>query len=245
MEESEEEYRFNCTGFHKTLGMSKALGVSCNAYFASLAQELEPVSVNHTLEQLGFITNSSMKQSKCSRVISIGKLKKECSYASFLSQQSYDSIWGLVGQGTSHVNAIDMAMIAGAVANHGEAAVPFLVTGTVSEGGATITDDSVSEVRSLMKEQTADAVSKIWKKATNQYYRSGSRNCVSEITCAKTGTAEISSSKVNKLLLGVSEQYHTAFYIVVEDWVPGDPQPVKISTTLMNRISRDTKRETE
>jgi cell division protein FtsI/penicillin-binding protein 2 len=40
---------------------------------------------------------------------------------------SFKNVWSLVGQGQTLVNAADMAMIAGAVANGGKTAVPYIV----------------------------------------------------------------------------------------------------------------------
>ena len=204
-------------GGHGTHDLVGALGVSCNVYFAQLIRTLNVDAAAQTLRQLGFkvngVSGSSLKN--------VGELDKTVSSTSFIDYKA-NSIWSLIGQGSTQVNVIDMAMIAGAAAGGGNAALPVVIAG-----------EAKGKTKTLYSPETAELLSDYWSRATGQYYREGGKGLSSLIDMAKTGTAEQGNGTVNRLLMGVSREKQTAFMIVVENWQEGDPMPADIANTLM------------
>lgn len=204
-------------GGHGTHDLSGALGVSCNIYFAQMIRTLNVDAAAQTLRRLGFnvngISGSSLK--------SVGKLDKTVSSTSFIDYKA-NSLWSLIGQGSTQVSVIDMAMIAGAAANEGRAALPVVIA-----------EEARGKTKDLYSKETAALLSDYWSRATAQYYRDGGKGLDPSIDMAKTGTAEQGNGTINRLLLGVSREKQTAFMIVVEDWKEGDPMPAAIANVLM------------
>ncbi|MBQ1922782.1 MAG: hypothetical protein II189_03080 [Lachnospiraceae bacterium] len=204
-------------GGHGTHDLVGALGVSCNVYFAQLIRTLNVDQTAQTLRQLGFNVNGVSGNT----LRSVGELDKTVSSTSFIDYKA-NSLWSLIGQGSTQISVIDMAMIAGAAANGGEAALPALTA-----------KEAKGRTKSLYSSQTASLLSNYWSRATEEYYRGGGRGLNSLIDMAKTGTAEQGDGTINRLLLGVSREKQTSFMIVVEDWKEGDPMPADIAGVLM------------
>lgn len=220
--------RVKCAGVHGSTDAWEALGESCNIAFAQLAARLDPGTARQNLEKLGFSLNSEDYGS--TETIS-GLAKSRCT-TEYTGDGSYNSIWGLVGQGKSSVNIMDMARIAGAVANGGQAAEPYLVETVVNARGKTVWDGDRGVQSVLMDADTAQAMDRFWAQAYETYYGKGSRQLSELYSYAKTGTAQLGNGLENKLLLGVSKEYRIAFMIVVEHYKKGDPTPNQIANKL-------------
>ncbi len=200
-------------GGHGTNDIIGALGMSCNVYFGQLIQTLNIDETARILRQLGFHVNGISGE----ELGSVGKLDKTVSSTAFKDYKS-DGLWSLIGQGSTQINVIDMAMIAGAAANDGKAALPVLIKKELK--GAS---------RTLYSSRTASLLSECWGEATKTFYE----GLDPRITMAKTGTAEQGNSRINRLLLGVCPEKSTSFMIVVESWEEGDPMPASIANTLI------------
>ena len=224
--------RVKCAGYHKGTDALEALGQSCNIAYAHIAADLDPITTMENLETLGFSLNAEDYGS----TESISGLTKSRSTTEYLGDGSYNSVWGLVGQGKTSVNLMDMAMIAGAVANEGQAAQPYLVEAVINHRGKAVWKGGQGQMKLLMDPDTAHAMDSFWTDAYDTYYGQGSRGLSEIYSYAKTGTAQLGSGLENKLLLGVSKEYHIAFMIVVESYESGDPTPNQIANALAEQV---------
>lgn len=221
-----------CTeAVHGTVDFTDALGVSCNVYFAGMIQKLNIEEAQATLKQLGFVQDHSVEKNN------LGELSKTVSSTAFTAMD-YSNIWSLIGQGNSQVNVMDMAQIAGAVANGGQTAEPYLVAGFYTEGKENKTTVE-PDIANLFSRNTADILDEYWTAAVNGHYRSGSNTITEKITYAKTGTAQLGGNRRNKLLLGVCKDSNTAFMIVVEDYRKGDPTAISIANVLARGLPEE------
>lgn len=220
--------RVKCSGNHHKTDALEALGQSCNIAYAQIAAQLAPVAARENLQNLGFSLNSE----DYGTLETVSGLRKSRSTIEYEGDGSYNSIWGLVGQGKTSVNLMDMAQIAGAVANGGEAAEPYLVEAVLNRKGRAVWKNDSGNMTALMTPETAQAMEQYWTEAFDTYYGQGSRKLDPVYTYAKTGTAQLGSGLENKLLLGVAKDYHIAFMIVVEHYESGDPTPNQIANKL-------------
>ncbi len=204
--------KINCTGTHGWLDFAGAIGRSCNCYFAQLIEDLNLDQALETLEELGFSVNKEEgKKGALDRLIKAG------STANITNTVSFKNVWGLIGQGHTEVNAVDMAMIAAAVVNGGETATPYIVSSVVNPNREDeVLYQAEPETKKLLEKKTADKTARFWEWAVDRYYYDN-KDLNSRISHAKTGTAEQGDGNVDNLLMGVIESSKTAFYIVVED----------------------------
>ena len=90
-------------------------------------------------------------------------------------------------------------------------------------------------MRELVRDDAAVQTEQVWSDATEAYYRSGSRKLNEKITHGKTGTSEIGEGN-NRLIMGVMEEYDTAFVVIVEGLPAGDPLMIAIANVLADEI---------
>ncbi len=219
----------NCVGAHGKIGFSTAIGKSCNCYFAQLIQSLDLEKALTSLREMGFAVNENEKQNEV-----VDGLNKAVSSVNITNTASFKNIWGLIGQGHTQANPIDMARLAAAVVNGGRAAQPYVVSSVTAHGRREKTvQKAETEMIKLLSKDTAEATAAFWKDGVNAYYytRQGMSH---KIDYAKTGTAEQGDRTEDKLLVGVIESAKTAFYIVVEGGQ--GPTPMQIANTLVELL---------
>ncbi len=215
-----------CAGVHGRLDFASAIGKSCNSYFAQLIAELNLEKALDTLAEMGFSVNGTAAPSE-----TVDGLSKENSSTNVTNTSSFKNIWGLIGQGHTQVNPIDMARIAAAVVNGGEAAQPYVVSAVVNPNkGDKVIYEATPQKVSLLSSKTADKTAEFWKKGVDANYYTY-QGMSDRIDYAKTGTAEQGDGTEDKLLVGVIEASKTAFYIVVENNT-GSPTPMMIANKL-------------
>jgi membrane peptidoglycan carboxypeptidase len=132
---------------------------------------------------------------------------------------------------------MDMAKIAGAVANGGCSAEPKIVNSVKTPQGEMIVEQESAEMVQRFSEETANELDQRWSSMVEDYYRTGDGALDTLISYAKTGTAQKDIGLANKLLLGVSKSCNVAFMVVVEDYSAGDPLPAQIANTMIAVIS--------
>ena len=228
-DEDSGEYGYTCAGnaAHGDVDMTTAIGKSCNGYFASLIQHLDNTRTKEILQKLGFTVNAAAPSVK------LGELDRCTSSVYFSNNRVHNDVWTLIGEQRVTVSVVDMARIAGAVANGGEAADPFVVKAVYDPNTGKNTLSAKTRTERLFSKKTAQKLESVWSEAVETYYRGGANQCDPKITLAKTGTTE---SPGNKLLLGVCEESTTAFMIVVENYQNGDPLPAQIANVLVNYL---------
>ena len=112
-----------CTGAHGYgLTIADAIGLSCNCFIAQLASRFEREETAEIMTHLGFDFNHQEAGERY-----VDSLWRSNGSMTFRSTMAFQDLWGFVGQGDTLAAPIDMAMIAGAIANEGTVAEPYLV----------------------------------------------------------------------------------------------------------------------
>lgn len=246
-----QDFTHTCTGTYKlpsggevtceydhgaSLSMSDAIGHSCNCYFAALIGQLDVEETCEILQSLGFNT----KEEKALED-HIDRLLYRKGYAIFDSNTSFDSVWRLIGQGST-VSLVDMAQIAGAVANDGFAAKPYIIEEIYDPDKDIVTHQAApGAMTELMRSSVADVLSELWHEAVEERYYTRKTPLDNRVTLAKSGTSEhidpvTGEEYNNRLLVGVMEEYDVAFMLMVERLPAGDSLIVTIANTLAQVI---------
>ncbi len=239
-----KNYTYTCDGNHEVvqgaditcgrahsgpLTMSDAIGYSCNCYFASLIEQLDVEKTCDILEDLGINTLGKRKEGK------IDELVYKKGVSKFASNRSSDQIWKLIGPGST-VSLVDMAKMAGAISNGGSCAVPYIVESIYDPNDEVYTYTAPeADIETLVSPKVAEMLKPMWSNAVDNHYNN---RLNPKITLAKTGTSEHTDNKTgdeynNRLLLGVIEEYDTAFMLVVEHLPSGDTKIMDIANTLL------------
>lgn len=199
-----------CPYAHGSLDYTKALGCSCNGYFAKLIRSLDIPKATETLNKLGFAVNEGATKE------AFDKLTKTCSSTTFTNTNDTNEVWSLIGQGYTIVNPMDMAMIAGAVANGGTITEPYFVSDIIEMRRNKSIYSPEIKARTLIDTDVADRFYEEWKKAcaNDPGYKK-----LPMFTVAKTGTAQQSDSNkaVDSTFCGIIEEKNAAFFIVIEN----------------------------
>lgn len=232
-----DAFHFSCGGgdacsniVHGDLDYEAALGYSCNTAFYDLISQFNPEKTREILTGLGFHLEDGVEVER------LGELVKTVSTTRFSDECSSEDVWGLIGQGYSAVNLMDMAEIAGAVANGGSSAEPRLVDCIIPANGEPILMNQELQLLKRFSTNTANSMDRKWSEMVENYYRTGYGALDDCITYAKTGTAQRDNANPNKLLLGVSKDCETAFAVIVEDYASSDPLPAEIANLMIHVI---------
>lgn len=193
-----------CLGEHGTVQAQEALGVSCNVYFAQLANEIGGEALQKKAEAFGFNHPLSFQG------IQVRQSRLDLSQAG-----ANDLGWSGVGQYTDLVNPYHELTLVGAIAADGSYAKPKL-TGSVdllgslkSGSGSTryMSSDQAASLRAMMR-------SNVQNYYGDDFFPAGMQ------VAAKTGTAEVGSDVGDTCwIVGFSTNPDTpyAFVVVVEN----------------------------
>lgn len=204
-----------CSGVHgQLINGETAVGKSCNVFFAQL---IEKLSVNQTYEQLydmGWTVNGLSKDGE--DVFQIGNLPIDRSSLTWTSNNTFVSVWSLIGQCEAMASPLQMVELAGNCATGGNAAVPRLTTHeaiTKSGYGA-----------------YAEAFQRAWSVWTAGFQQCYSSKDYGVCTAAKTGTSDQLAGETHKLLLAVIGDY--SVYIVIENYLQSRVMPYQLLPTI-------------
>ena len=207
----------NCHDYHGKLGLEDALGVSCNCYMAALIhQKMDEDAAKETLARLGILAEGvkPVEDELRGKMDALDYITGNTVLTSF---DNFQSVWGMVGQGKTRANPVYMTLAAAAVANGGSAAQPYIMEGIYECGSKQVYKADATEQISFMDADTAKMVKMAWSLAVKDHYHNDEKPLSEKITLAKTGTAEEDMGINDRLLMGVMEEYTTAFYIVIVD----------------------------
>ncbi|MBQ9967308.1 MAG: hypothetical protein IJO88_01125 [Oscillospiraceae bacterium] len=200
------------------IGIVDMLGKSCNRAFANMAAtDLDMAEAKQDLEKWGIGCGGVSKS------VALGELKRSGSYTNIRSSSDGHTLSAFCGQGDNQISLIDLAQIAGAIANNGKAAEPYLVQSIVNDNDPEkpkVLQEAKVKLKTYASRKAAHTTYDYWKLATDTYYRGLNRNLVPEITAAKTGTAELEQPfyRQNSFLLGILEDSNVAFVVKVENF---------------------------
>ena len=219
-----------CSYAHgEDLSIQDAIGLSCNGFITEMAGKFDVEQACESLHRMGFGTQQQDVQRQY-----IGKLQRSSSSTVFADPEAFADRWGFAGQGLTAVSCVDMAMIAGAIANGGKAAEPYLVQRIVDLDSEKVTGEAETRQRELFSETVAAQADTWWTEACQTYY-----NLPRDVlSYAKTGTAQVGNGTINRALVGVMKEYDTAFFIYLEDVKSGDNRCTKIAAVLADELAK-------
>ncbi len=176
-----EDTTISCAGnkVHGEVNLEKALKVSCNTYFASLVNELDPKALEDTANDLLF--NKSLDFILPYSNSSFGFMEDD---------ETGDFMRTYIGQGKTLVTPLYMAQLFQAIANDGVMLTPHLVDEIQSAGGLTVDDIKTAKIKKIMSADEANVLTEYLKGVTTE---GGTASLLEELpfdVAGKTGSAE-------------------------------------------------------
>ena len=216
------DFVFHCTGQHTfgaeiircfngiahgSVDMHAAMAVSCNGYFAAVAEiiDAEPLiqAANQAMlnSAIPFELNTSASQFPMGSEPSIAEL-----------------IQTAIGQGRTTVTPLNMAVIAAAIANGGIVMEPYLVERVVGAYGGTVSSATPRSVGRIMDAETAALLNDMLIEAVN----TGTgipAGLINIQTAGKTGTAQNETDMEHSWFIGYApaENPQVALAVIIEN----------------------------
>ena len=192
-----DDFSYNCTGsitqeghtipciygeVHGQVDFTTAFAESCNTAFVQMGLDLGADAIQETAEDLLF--NQELPISLDYRKSTIDL--KESEGIPFLMQSS-------IGQGTTLVSPMHMAMIVSAIANGGELMEPYYIDHVENDAGDVVKTTSPSTDKELMSESEAETLKNLMAEVVNS--GTGTQLSGESYSAAgKTGSAEYEGS---------------------------------------------------
>ncbi len=187
------DFSYDCTGsitqeghtipcfdgeVHGQVDFTTAFAQSCNTAFVQMGLDLGAETIQKTAEELLF--NKELPISLDYRKSTIDLKKSEG--IPFLMQSS-------IGQGTTLVSPMHMAMITSAIANEGKLMKPYYIDHVENDGGDVIKTTDPSPYKELMSESEAQTLKSLMEEVVNS--GTGTQLAGESYSAAgKTGSAE-------------------------------------------------------
>ena len=214
-----QEQTFTCTGTraygndkvtcersHGTLTLKEAFARSCNCAFSQIADQLGGELLQRYAEQ--FHITESVSFDGITTVS--GKLEAQ-------GQAKVSVAWSAIGQHKDLINPCRFMTFLGTIANDGVEIQPHLVT-KIQSGIRNSYQAKAQSAGRIMSTKTAQILQEYLRNNVENYY--GDDNFPGLSVCAKSGTAEVGSTKKpNAMFTGflADEQLPFAFIVTVED----------------------------
>lgn len=198
--------KITCPSVHGTQDFATALANSCNGAFATLATQVG----GKTLEKYA-------KEAGLTSKVNVNGLNTAA--GSFTAGTSDNDVgWSGVGQYKDLVNPCAELTLMGCIAQGGSAATPRLLKSVTSSKGLPVAHVTTETSKIGWKAVTCDKIRTLMhNNVTSNYSKNldfGGLN-----VCAKSGTAEVGTSKPHAWFVGFVEDsaYPYAFVVVVEN----------------------------
>ena len=198
--------KITCPSVHGTQDFATALANSCNGAFATLATQVG----GKTLEKYA-------KEAGLTSKVNVNGLNTAA--GSFTAGTSDNDVgWSGVGQYKDLVNPCAELTLMGCIAQGGSAATPRLLKSVTSSKGLPVAHVTTETSKIGWKADTCDKIRTLMhNNVTSNYSKNldfGELN-----VCAKSGTAEVGTSKPHAWFVGFVEDsaYPYAFVVVVEN----------------------------
>ena len=216
------DFTFNCTGHahfggetiqcwggtaHGIVNMHRAMAVSCNGYFATLADKIGAEPIIQASEQLLFNSAIPFELPASTPLFPMGA-----------EPAIYELVQTAIGQGRITATPLNMALIAAAVANGGIVMEPYLVDRVVSGFGNTLSSTAPRSMGQLMDAQMATLLNEMMIEAVNT--GTGTPAGLSYMQVAgKTGTAQNATGVDHSWFIGYApaENPTAALAIIIEN----------------------------
>lgn len=214
--------KVTCPHRHGELDFESAFANSCNCAYAQLAYELGADCLEKTAQEFGF-----------GKTFSFGNSQTKASQFDLSKASGGDIAWAGVGQYETLVNPYHMLTVLGAIANGGEAVLPYTVAKVSTPSGRTVEEGKATS-QTYITEDVADTVKDMMRNNVKTNY--GDYNFEGLSMCAKTGTAEISDNeKPHSWFMGFSDNPScpVAIVVVVENGGWGSSVALPIASAVM------------
>ena len=210
-----------CNGVHGKLSFERALNVSCNSVFAELAKELGNDNLTATVRRLGFGKNVKVS----------GALTTKSSF-DLSGAAAIDRGWAGIGQYTTLVNPCQMLMLAGAIANGGQAITPYVV----AQSSKLLDLKGQINKNIVLSETEAKTMRKLLRSNVENYY--GDSRFPNLKFCGKTGSAEVIGGKSHAWFFGFSlrEDFPVAIVVCLENGGIGLTNAVPAANKVLQAI---------
>lgn len=208
---------------HGKLTFERALNVSCNSVFAELAVELGNQKLTETVRKLGFGTN-----------VTVSKAETVKSTFDLSNAAAIDRGWAGIGQYTTLVNPCQMLMLAGAIANNGQAMIPYVV-----EKSSDIVDVKGKVNKNIsINETTLKTIKKMLRSNVENYY--GDSKFPGLKFCGKTGSAEVANGKSHAWFYGFSlrDDFPYAIVVCLENGGIGYNDAIPVANKVLQAIAK-------
>ena len=174
-------YRVTCTRSHGTLNITEALNESCNVTFGQLAVELGVNTMEDYVHKAGLTYRYS-----------INGIQTAPSTFDFTADGAEGLAWSGIGQGKDLVNPCAMMVYMGAIASGGSTASPQILDSVTMKNGLKTESFSIDHTEELIDPDTAGELTDMMRDDVLENY--GQDNFPGLNICAKSGTAQVSSS---------------------------------------------------
>lgn len=225
---AENKKPITCITARGSHNLMSALGVSCNCYYADAIVNLLNTNkevVKERLEALGISCESVKK------IMEGGNLSYIGSTAAYTGENSFESIWSLIGEGEVQMSPLDICRIVNGIVKGGTAKTPYLLENVTDAEGSVI-EDFTGKNSKITERETAEQFYEIWKTAYDTYY---GNDYHSDITVAKTGTAEYANKSSSRTLAGYLEEQNLVFFVEIGDFETSRVMPVKVINYICER----------
>ncbi|MDE7272320.1 MAG: FtsW/RodA/SpoVE family cell cycle protein [Lachnospiraceae bacterium] len=195
--ESYRNYRFQCTGkftdngntincfhgtSHGTVDLTKSFAKSCNSSFANIGLTLDRERFKQTLDSLYF-----------NRELPLDFPVKESCISDGIAENDGTMLQTVIGQGTTQMTPIQIAMITAMIANNGEMMAPYMIDHVESANGDVIKKYTPTSLGQLITEQEAAVLQEVMEAVVQD--GTGTRlNSEGYRAAGKTGSAEFNDS---------------------------------------------------
>ncbi|MBE5792139.1 MAG: hypothetical protein E7322_08320 [Clostridiales bacterium] len=174
---------------HGDMSLTQAFADSCNVTFGSLAHRLGSARLKTTAENFGFNFEFNFEDI---RMNASNILKNR--------MNAEDAIQAGIGQGTTEVTPLHMAMISGAIANKGVMMEPKLIKEMKNAQGVTVSTMTSEVFKIATTPEIAEEVARCMYETVRG--GTGTRAAISGYTggyvCGKTGSAEWTNDKTRE-----------------------------------------------
>ena len=198
--------KITCPSVHGTQDFATALANSCNGAFATLATQVGGKTLGKYAKEAGLTSK-----------VNVNGLNTAA--GSFTAGTSDNDVgWSGVGQYKDLVNPCAELTLMGCIAQGGSAATPRLLKSVTSSKGLPVAHVTTETSKIGWKADTCDKIRTLMhNNVTSNYSKNldfGGLN-----VCAKSGTAEVGTSKPHAWFVGFVEDsaYPYAFVVVVEN----------------------------
>ena len=216
------DFVFDCTGHahfggetiqcwggnaHGAVDMHRAMAVSCNGYFAMLAEMIGAEPIIQASEQMLFNTSVPFELAASMPLFPMGE-----------SSAIDELIQTAIGQGRTTATPLNMALIAAAIANGGTVMEPYVVDGILSGFDNMTGTTTPRRVAQVMDAQMAAILNEMLVEAVNT--GTGIPAALPNVQVAgKTGTAQNATGVDHSWFIGYgpAENATVALAIIIEN----------------------------